>query len=172
MTASIFIAICALFLTLYGLWATRRHNRLSVTPHLCSVTNKLMTDAGLVFSFDISNNGIGPARIKKFVLFRNGQEFPKPENDITDYVDSLIREHLANRIKFQIKFTFNFGNDVSLKVGDTKCLTEIFFPDVKGEGQSAALKTLEGLDVLIEYESYYGQKFIFDTRINRSKNTK
>jgi hypothetical protein len=172
MTASIFTSVCALFLTLYGLWATRRHNRLSVTPHLCSHTNKLITEAGLVLTYEISNNGIGPARIKKVVLFRNDQEFPKPENDVTEHVHSLIRAHLDNQIKFTINHSFSFGNDFSLKAGDAKRIAEIFFPEVKEDTSPTALKKLEGLDMLIEYESYYGQKLTFDTRVERANKTK
>jgi hypothetical protein len=155
------ISLCAISLTAYGLYATRRHNRLSVTPHLSGCRNKDMTSEGFWFSYDISNNGIGPAKIKKFILFRNGKISPKGKDD---YVEALIHQHLGDQLNYQIVHQFNFGNDVSMKAGDTRCIVKIFFPGAKQADQENLLKRLEGLDAQIEYESFYGQKFIFDTK--------
>ena len=80
------ISACAICLTLYGLYATRRHYRLSMTPHITGCSNKNLTDQGFTLSYVVSNNGIGPARIKKFSLFHNGKIFPKGNGD---YVESL-----------------------------------------------------------------------------------
>lgn len=164
MTASTIIAICALILTLYGLWATRRHNRLSVTPHLCGFSHKQMTDKGLCCTYEISNNGIGPARITKFVLFSDGKEVPKIQDDLFEYVDSVIKAHLQSRVDFTINHSFDFGRDVSMKAGETRRIAEVFFPSVKLAQRESILKALQGLDARIEYQSFYGQKFVLDTR--------
>ena len=164
MNPSIIVSICALGLTFYGLWATRRHNRLSVTPHLCGISHKQLTNEGLFFIYELSNNGIGPARITNFKLFRANQEVPKLRDEMFEYVDSVIKSHLAGRINFQINHSFDFGNDISLRAGDTRRIVEIFFPGVKQENRDAALKTIQGLDARIEYRSFYGQTFVFDTR--------
>jgi hypothetical protein len=157
---SLLIALCAVLFTAYGLAATRRHNRLSVTPHLNGCSNSSTTNEGLVFSYDISNNGIGPARIKKFILFRDGKPFPKGNGD---YVESLILEHLGEQLKYQITYSFNFGTDASLKSGDTCRIVEILFLEAKSQDKEKILKNLEGLDLCIEYESFYRQKFVFRT---------
>jgi hypothetical protein len=165
---SLLIALCAILLTAYGLHATRRHNRLSVTPHLNGCSNILTTDEGLTFSYEIGNNGIGPARIKKFLLFQDGKLFPKGNDD---YVESLIREHLGDRLNYQIRHNFNFGKDASLKAGDTCRIVEIFFPGAKSQDKEKILKIFVGMDLRIEYESFYGQKFVFDTenKMDRDK---
>ena len=119
-----------------------------------------MTSEGFMLSYDISNNGIGPAKIKNFVLFRDKKVFSRSKGD---YVEAAIREHLGNRLNYQIVHQFNFGKDVSMKVGETRCMVKIFFPGAKQNDQESILKNFEGLDVRIEYESFYGQKFIFDT---------
>jgi hypothetical protein len=160
-TISLIVSASAILLTFYGLYATRRHNRLSVTPHLSGCRNNDITNEGFLFSYDISNNGIGPAKIKKFNLFRHGKIFPKGN---VDYVEALICEHLGNRLNRQILHQFNFGNDVSMKAGETRCIVKILFPGAKRNDQENILKELDGLDALIEYESFYGQKFVFDTR--------
>jgi hypothetical protein len=164
MNVSIIISTCALALTLYGLWATRWHNRLSVTPHLCSFSHKLMKDDGLYLIYELSNNGIGPARITKFILFREGREVPRLQDELFEYVDSVVKAHLQGRVNFQINHSFDFGYDVSMKAGETRRIVELFFPGVKQEQREAVLKTIKGLDARIEYQSFYGQKFAFDTR--------
>jgi hypothetical protein len=103
----------------------------------------------------------GQQKLKNFVLFRDGKVFPKGKGD---YVEALIREHLGNRLNYQILHQFNFGNDVSMKVGDTRCIAKVFFPGAKQNDQENILKNIEGLGMRIEYESFYGQKFIFDSK--------
>lgn len=157
----IVISLCAIALTVYGLYATRRHNRLSVTPQLADYTNKLTTNEGLILSYDISNNGIGPARIRNFVLFREGKPFPRGKDD---YVETFIRAHLGDRLKYNIRHSFNFGEDDSLKVGDTRRMLEIFFPGAKIEDREKILGMFEGISLRIEYESFYGKKFVLDRK--------
>jgi hypothetical protein len=126
-----------------------------------------MTDDGLLVTYELSNNGIGPARITNFVLLRNGKEIPKIEDELFEYVDSAIKSHLSGRIDFKINHSFDFGNNVSMRAGDTRKIVEIFFPGVKPEQREGALKTLQDLDARIEYQSFYGQKFVYDTRKTR-----
>jgi len=169
MTASDITSVCAILLSLYALVSTRRHNRLSVNPHLADYTNKLTTNEGLTLTYEISNNGIGPARIKSFVLFREGKPFPKEKDD---YVESFVREHLGNRLKYDIRHSFNFGKDDSLKAGDMRHILEIFFPGAKLENREQILGMFEGIGLRIEYESFYGQKFVLDRRNeNKLKNS-
>lgn len=158
---SLVISICALALTVYSLYATRRHNRLSVVPHLHGYENESTDDKGLTYSYDISNNGIGPARIKKFILLRHDKAFPKGEGN---YVRSSISEHLGNQVNYEIKFSFNFGYDASLRAGETRRIVEMFFPGVKTGEEDKFWRLLKGMALRIEYESFYGQKFVFDTR--------
>lgn len=162
---TIVISLCAVALTAYGLYATRRHNRLSVTPHLADYTNKSATNEGLVISYEVSNNGIGPAKIKTFALFREGKQFPKGKDD---YVDSFVRAHLGNRLKYDIRHSFNFGEDDSLKAGDTRHILNIFFPGAKSEDREKILGMFEGIAIRIEYESFYGEKFVLE-RKNENK---
>ena len=157
---SLSIALCAVLFTAYGLAATRRHNRLSVTPHLSGCTNSSTTNEGLIFAYDISNNGIGPAIIKKVILLRHGKLFPRGNGE---YIETLIREHFGGQLNYQIIHSFNFGTDASFKSGDTRRIIEILFPGIKLQEKEKTFKILEGLDLRIEYESFYGQKFIFST---------
>jgi hypothetical protein len=158
---SLVISLCAISLTVYGLYATRRHNRLSVIPHITGCSNITNNPDGVIFSYDVSNNGIGPARITKFILFREGKEYPKGKGD---YLESLILEHLGNRISYQINYTFNFGTKASLKAGITQQIATIFFPGMTKADYEKINGILNGMDMRIEYESFYGAPDHFDTR--------
>jgi hypothetical protein len=158
---SLVISICAVSLTAYGLYATRRHNRLSVTPHIVGCSNIVYNPNDIIYSYDLSNNGIGPARIKKFILLKDDKEFPKGKGD---YVESLIHEHLRNRINYQIKNTSNFGTKSSMRAGTTQRIAEIVFPGkIKSDLEKIA-SIVKGMDMRIEYESFYGVPDYFDTR--------
>jgi hypothetical protein len=167
-TPSEVTSVCALVVSVASLWATRRHQRLSVTPHLADYTNKLTANEGLTLTYEISNNGIGPARIRSFVLFRDGKAFPKKKED--DYVEKFVHEHLGKKLNYQITHNFNFGEDDSLKAGDTRRMVQIFFPGAKSEDRKMILELFNGIGIRIEYESFYGQKFVFDRKTESKLN--
>ena len=69
--SSAVVAVCALALTVWQAAISRRHNRLSVTPHLTTWTQP--EEATGTYSVEILNNGIGPALIQSFSLQVDGQ---------------------------------------------------------------------------------------------------
>lgn len=52
----------ALFLTLWGVRTTRKHNHLSVMP----MFTDQMLNIGNRFSYDVTNKGLGPAKLSRF----------------------------------------------------------------------------------------------------------
>jgi hypothetical protein len=78
---SVVIAVASLAVSAYVAWATRKHNRLSVQPHLGFATGfPVGGTAGLL----LGNSGLGPARITSSQLMYNGEqfgEFDKPHVD-------------------------------------------------------------------------------------------
>ena len=66
----VIIAGAALFISLWQIYATRRHNRLSVTPKIVIGLSALEGEFGIY----IKNAGVGPAIIKKFSVCLNGKE--------------------------------------------------------------------------------------------------
>ncbi len=73
-TLAVFLAACALGLSLYEGYQDRRHNRLSVKPAIDFSLHRAKTlqHVGLL----IHTKGVGPAHIKRVFLFINGEEFP------------------------------------------------------------------------------------------------
>lgn len=153
--------ICVVALTAYGLYAKRRQNRLSVTPHLADYTNTSTTNEGMFLSYDLSNNGVGLARIRSFVLSHHGKPFPKGKYD---YVETFVRAHLGTEPKYDVRHTFNFGEDDSLKPGDTRNMLTMLFLGAKRQDRETILRMFEGIGIRIEYESLYGEKFILERK--------
>jgi len=65
--ASIIIALVALFVAVWQGYLMRKHNRLSLRPHL-TFLHKL-SDQDPRFFLEIQNNGVGPAEIRQFRVF-------------------------------------------------------------------------------------------------------
>lgn len=65
------MALLALGFSIWQGWQIRRHNKLSVRPHLTTWTN---TDAEKgYYTIELINNGIGPALIEEFLLKVDGK---------------------------------------------------------------------------------------------------
>jgi hypothetical protein len=160
MTTDTIIAGSALALSLYGIYATNRHNRLSVVPHVFGGRSSDIQDNGLMFSYDIFNHGIGPAKITNFALLTKG----KPLSDGKgNRIERWIQDHVGDRLKYQFKSTRNLGSDTSLLPGETNRIIQVFFPGATPADMDEIERAFDGLDIRIEYTCFYGHKFVFDT---------
>lgn len=66
-----FTAFMALIVSIYEGYEIRKHNRLSVRPHLITEINiKGVRQESII----IKNGGLGPAIIKEFEIFANGKK--------------------------------------------------------------------------------------------------
>jgi hypothetical protein len=94
------IAVASLAVSAYVAWATRKHNRLSVQPHLGLTTT---FPVGATAGLRLTNSGLGPARIIGSQLTYNGEqlgEFDKPHVDefrrrLTERDHLTVRPHAA-----------------------------------------------------------------------------
>ena len=69
--ASNVIALSALAATFWQAYISRKHNKLSVKPYLTTWTT---TSSDGYVIVKIINNGVGPAHIKSFSIFVDGQK--------------------------------------------------------------------------------------------------
>ena len=84
MLPCLYLSICALILTISQAKAIRRHNRLTVRPHLATYTEtKADQDRKgvVVVMVKLSNNGLGPAFIKTFNPLLDEVYIPADEPD-------------------------------------------------------------------------------------------
>ncbi len=66
------VALCALIFTIWQANQIRKHNRISVTPHITTWTH---TDSEKnLLIVEVMNNGIGPAMINSVSLFVDGEQ--------------------------------------------------------------------------------------------------
>lgn len=70
--SAVFIALCALFLSIYEGYSNRKHNQISVKPLILLDSGKNETGSG----FRIRNSGLGPALIKWFSVEIDGKLMP------------------------------------------------------------------------------------------------
>lgn len=159
------IATLAFVVTVFEVHATRRHNRLSVLPHLDTIS--FANEGDRQARISIRNGGVGPARINKIVVYRDGELVTGK----TTY-DAFLKacnEILKNHPNTNMRLS---GPDPgSLLAANTteNIATWTFAPQFHLDiNQLRGL--LERLDFEIHYSSLYGQSMPpLDTRIDRGK---
>ena len=156
--ASVFIAACALWVTVWQGMETRKHNKNLVRPWLNVSWYENRLDAGgdatRHSEFKISNNGYGLAIVKKVVLFDDGEEISHNNNKIyCDYLLNLLKGFYGVYIEFIMP-------DAIIKVDEEKILWQL---DHHHENDD--IDFIHKLDLLIEYQSIYrDETFVLDTR--------
>lgn len=157
--AGVVVAIIAVIIACWNAYIQRKHARLSVTPHIDLSYGETTKDPLGLF---MTNNGLGPARIKEFSVFV-GNELVKP-NYLGIWSAAF---HKFNQI------APCEANDVTagqmLRAGDTLLLVKIGhvnesvedFVEKIGEFQSV----LRQLEVRVSYESLYAEQFSIAWRL-------
>ena len=85
-----FIALVALLAAIYHGYATRRHFRVSVRPHLKIEMGKKIDEN--LFHITIINQGLGPAIIKNFTIIKEEKEIhPKEADEFLNLVEATIK---------------------------------------------------------------------------------
>ena len=158
--ANTIIAVCALVVAVYSIYATIRHNKLSVTPKLVRKTHRNRQDKGIVVTFDLSNHGLGPARIVGCDFFLKG----KPFSARYDPVEALIKAGLEGKVSYQIVSQGFPGRDYCLLVGENFRVAEIFLPGAKQSDEERLNEIFGRMNFRVEYESLYGVRYFLDTR--------
>lgn len=152
--SSVFIAVCALFLTLWQARQIIKHNKLSVRPYLSWSHTRDLTGQGKIYQIEMKNLGLGPAIIKKLRVTYDG-----------DKITEDFKIFVNNKIEPQ-----PYGGHV-----DTTTIVPPFVlikdkPDIifKFEGQNPNNKVEDlfmKLGLYVEYTSFYEDKvYTLDTK--------
>lgn len=146
------IALCALLFTAWNVKIQRKHNILSIAPHLAKfVTSDQNGEVG-VAKLELMNNGLGPAFITKFQIYINKKPF--------EYDAALNYVTKGMNCKWQ---RTRLGKGYAMKQGEVKDLFSVVFPCNNNEELAATKEKFNVLDVAIEYECAYGKRKKFDT---------
>lgn len=149
---------CALCLGSYDLASmhTRKHNKLSVTPHL---TTWMQSDQGkCTYAVELLNNGIGPALINSFCIQVDGQPIVGEGNEPMEKALKILfpQYQYSSRQSFVSK-----GYMMSAK--ETRNLVTVQFHGETFPKPEEVEHAAKRARVVIEYESIYKDKSTLDT---------
>ncbi len=148
--ASGLIALLALFTTLYQSHLMRKHNRLSVKPHIAIHSE----EDDNIFTITIKNDGLGPATIESLNFYRNNALVPGTgEKLIIAAFEGLERCNLTSLEAINTPFV--------LPVSHTIEMVKLEF-DITLDSMEDYLN--ENLHLKIEYRSIYDETFHFDSK--------
>lgn len=152
--AALAASVAATF-TAYQAMLLRRHNRLSVKPHLSTWTRTDDANKEFKIYFILSNNGLGPAIIKDFVVYFDNEKLG--DNMDTQALKSEIEKKAAQE-KGIIKSTVSvLGIDSAFPVGEKEVLFLIHVPMYMGFDKSKFESFVNRFDLKINYNSVYGE---------------
>ena len=153
---SVVISICALLLTMYQAWATRKHNRLSVQPRLSTQIERDVTEERVIRVIaTLSNSGLGPAIIKSFEILVNVK--PSLINEQSE-IESLVTRNVSGHI-VELRTGFFRKNHTFSK----DATTELLNLKIRNATEST-LEEIKMFHLRVNYESAYGESFLYDSR--------
>ena len=162
---AIVIGVCALGVSIWQGYETRKNYRLSVTPYIVIVIN---FTKGLEFGLVLQNKGVGPAVITKLNIKINGYtssilKNPKDLEIIIDMItNDLPKVFTATEDNRSMNISYHvFDSEEMISAGDS---LPIFWLDNSREiDDETRLKFddyLSGnIQVEVYYKSIYGQSF-------------
>jgi len=155
---TVVFAICAMAITIWQGYLTRRHSRLSVKPHL--TIDYTYSNHDFSLEYRLSNNGLGPAIITKYEMIIDEKVVP------TDNFNEAKQElwHLFNgtmpNFASQLKIR-HINNGEALEAG--KDLVLLDFSRLKGIepdlfNYDLIATKMAQIKFKVQYESFYGEK--------------
>ena len=150
--ASELIAIAALTLAIWQGYIARRHNKLSVRPHLSFVST--FSHKAPHILVDLKNNGIGTAIITEYIVILDGEIQKK---NSTSYVrEACEKLKIPNRYSTAAR---HFSIDGSISSGQTENVLKIIRKNDDYFDHGIAEKELNRIQFIIKYMSLYGDVF-------------
>jgi len=162
--AALFISICALILTISQAKALRKHNRLTVRPHLATYTETKVDPERreiLVVMVKLSNNGLGPAFIKTFKPLLDEVFIEADEPD--DLFTAVKKVIPASLIDDECHITILRMGHVMAKEEVVTLAHLVIVPTIHDDPK-ALKKALDRFHIQIDYESGYKESFVYDSR--------
>lgn len=156
--ASVLIAFWALLFAIWQGAKQRKHDKLSVKPHIDIFEERNHNGENVSFALELQNNGLGPAIFKSHKVFKR-----EDENDEYVEVEDLEKE-LKKLFEIEWIYTSEWHKDVGISANTKhKYLAfNIKSNDAEARGQVRTTMYLR-YKIEIEYESMYGESFHFST---------
>ena len=151
-------AIAALALAIYEGIQNRKHNRLSLKPVLVLDITKDRSPTTL--SASIVNTGLGPAKIKKMRLFVSGKEV---KDNLEENFQIAIEERLV-KLNAQKVSTSELSSGYVIRASQECPVAYVKLQEREPCTVKQLEERLDDIDFVIEYESFYGEADVYDTR--------
>lgn len=159
--SSAVIALCVFGLTVWQACIIRKHNKLSVTPHLTTWTHSDTTKN--IYAVELLNNGIGPALINSFQVQVDGHPIV---GEGTEPMEKALKI-LFSQYQYSSWQSF-VSKGYMMSAKETRNLVTIqFYGEKLPRPEEVEHATRRAL-VLIEYESIYKDRSILDTSAFRA----
>lgn len=157
------VALVALVVAVGSFWVQRKHNRLSVKPHLITFTE--IVEAKKHVLVRLKNNGLGPALIKSFEFRFDG----KIKNNGSPYKVGELIDMLLKGVLYRSTRT-HLGTDYAMPANESMVLVDIELMPTESLSLFEVKKRLERIDLIVKYESFYGAGFVLDTSTDTPTN--
>ncbi|MBO1926630.1 hypothetical protein J3998_03490 [Thiomicrorhabdus sp. 6S2-11] len=151
--ASLIVALCALGFTAWQTNTQRKHNRISVKPHLFSLSTSDRNKNIARLQILLINNGLGPAFINEFKVFYKGIE-SEPHTAVKSALGNLAKNSSLTIL----------GDDYAMPEKDKEVLLSVTFPAKSEDEVTIVANRLDELDLLINYSSAYEKMEPYDSR--------
>lgn len=160
--AAVFVAFCALVLTIKSHAATREHNRVSVRPRLATTvltsrTPHLDGSVTLTLRALLTNVGLGPAVVKRSDVLLDGKE--ELAEEFADV--QLLLERVFPGILLGPTYSFHkLRREHAIEVGKEVEIVafEVLNPSADFD------KEIQRLGLRVCFESLYGDRFTYDSQ--------
>lgn len=159
--SSAVIALCALVLTVWQAKITRLHNRLSVTPHLTTWSQRDV--ANNRYSTELLNNGIGPALIENFCIHVDGQLIA---GEGTEPIENALKI-LFPQYQYNSWQSFVAKGYMMAEKEARNLITIVFLGEKMPTPAEVELAT-KRTRLLITYKSIYGDDFTLDSTASKA----
>ena len=144
------LSLCALGVSIWQGFETRKNYRLSVTPHV-SIDFHFSGD-GEISGLILSNNGIGPAIIKGITIHQSDQEFDYLLHP-SKFINSIL---IGNNPNCSFKF-YTLFSGYHIPAGEKKPI--IYLKNGTKKEIDELFGLLFGISVSVNYTSIYGKSF-------------
>lgn len=164
--ASVAISLCALFLTVFQARATRKHNRLAVTPYLTTFVDRIYKEnRQVVVHVSLRNQGLGPAVIKDYSVIVKGKVCrPDSPHELEDLVKAALPMPLIS----ELSYFAVLPNGYALGKGDAVVIATAVIQTYMENTREQLEEALECFQLNICYESLYKTSFTYDSREHRA----
>jgi len=160
-TPELVISVVALGCSTYAILLNRKHQRLSVVPHLEWHTDRTRAKEGTTFTFTLKNTGMGPAIILDRWFSLDGKRYG---TNLADPMPELAELCFRGKSAFALKRNGSPGVGSILPAGQNICIAELFVPGFQRDQDAAISKLLERVDFAARYQSLHGEVFSFGTQ--------